>query len=109
MPDSDVDYMSYITNVGRVVAIGPCCWTRPEHKDKEGQQFDWVKVGDFVSYPKNGGSRRKYKGVSFVLLCDDEVNEKLQDPQTFDDDFYTLDVPQEHLEKYNTIYNKENK
>ena len=109
MPDSDIDFMNYVSNIGRVVAIGPCCWTRPEHRDVDGNRFDWVKVGDFISYPKNTGARRKFKGVSYVTLVDDEVVERLEDPQVFDDDFYTLDIPKEHLEKYNTIHKKENK
>lgn len=107
MPETDINYMSYVSNIARVVAIGPCCWTRPEHKNKDGERFDWVKVGDFVSYPKNAGSRRKFKGVSYVQLVDDEIVEQLPDPQVFDDDLYTLEIPQEHLELYNTIYKKE--
>lgn len=105
MPDSDIDHMAYVTNVARVVSVGPCCWTRPEHRIN-GEQQDWVKEGDFITFPKNSGARRKFKGVSYVLLVDDEVLEKLDDPQIFDDDFYTLDIPQEHLEKYNTVYKK---
>jgi co-chaperonin GroES (HSP10) len=106
IPDTELDFMSYLTNIGRVVSIGPCCWTRPEHKTSDGKQFDWVQVGDFVSYPKNTGAKRKFKGVSYVLLVDDEIVERLPDPQVFDDDFYKIDIPQEDLEKYNTIYKK---
>lgn len=106
LPDETIDYMSYLTNVGRVVAIGPCCWTRPEHRDQDGNRFDWVQVGDFVSYAKNSGAKRKFKGVSYTLLVDDEIVEKLPDPQMFDDDTYKIDIPQEHLEKYNSIYSK---
>ena len=107
VPDSEIDFMNYTTNIGRVIAVGPCCWTRPEHADKDGKQFDWVEVGDFVSYPKNVGARRKFKGVSYVLLVDDEIVEKLPDPQLFDNDFYKINIPQDHLEKYNTIFKKE--
>lgn len=107
-PDN-VDYMSHLTNIARVVSVGPTCWNRPEHRDKEGNQFDWLKEGDFITYPRNVGARRKFKGVSYVLLVDDEVTERLPDPQVFDDDLYKLDVPEEHLTKYNTVYNKESK
>ena len=106
IPDSEMEFMSYVTNIGRVVSVGPCCWTRPEHRDSEGTRFDWLKVGDFVSYPKNTGAKRTFKGVSYVLLVDDEVVEKLPDPQVFDDDYYKINIPQEDLEKYNTIHNK---
>ena len=106
MPDEDINYINYVSNVGRIVAVGPCAWTRPEHKNAEGERFEWAKVGDFVTYPKNTGARRKFKNVSFVLLCDDEIVEKLTDPQIFDDDIYTLDIPEDHLTKYNTIHKK---
>lgn len=106
IPKSELDFMAYQTNIGRVVSIGPCCWTRPEHRLSSGLYFPWLNVGDFVSFPKNVGAKRKFKGVSYVLLVDDEVVERLSDPQVFDDDFYKLDIPQEDLEKYNTIYKK---
>lgn len=106
--DETFDYMNYVTNIGRVVAMGPCCYQREEHKIN-GEQKNWVEVGDFVSFSKNVGSRRKFKGVSYVLLVDDDVLEKLPDPQVFDDGPYKLNVPLEHLEKYNTVYKKETK
>lgn len=106
IPDQEIDYMNYVSNIGRVVSVGPCCWTRPEHRDRDGNRFDWVEVGDFVAYPKNSGARRKFKGVSYILLVDDEIVEKLPDPQVFDDDFYKLDIPDEHLKMYNTIHSK---
>jgi co-chaperonin GroES (HSP10) len=105
---TELDFMNHVTNIGRVVAVGPCAWNRPEHRMKDGTQKDWVQVGDFVSYPKNVGSRRKYKGVSYVLLVDDEINEQLPDPQVFNEGFFKINIPQEHLEKYNTVYKKGN-
>ncbi len=107
MSNSDIDFLNHVTNIGRVVAIGKSCWTRPEHRNPGGQYDPWAKVGDFVSFPKNVGARRKFKGVSYVLLVDDEIVEQLPDPQVFDEGFYKLVIPQEHLEKYNTIHKKE--
>lgn len=108
MSQSDIDFLNHVTNIGRVVAVGQSCWTRSEHRNSEGDYAPWAKVGDFVSFPKNVGARRKFKGVSYVLLVDDEIVERLPDPQVFDDGFFQLNIPQEHLEKYNTIYKKEN-
>jgi co-chaperonin GroES (HSP10) len=102
MPGNELDFMNYVTNIGRVVSVGPCCWNRAEHKMKDGSQKDWVKPGDFVSFPKNVGQRRKFKGVSYVLLVDDEIVERLPDPQVFDDGFYKISIPEEDLVKYNT-------
>lgn len=103
--DKSLDIASVQTNIGRVVAMGPCCFSRADQRDIDGNQFNWVEVGDFISYPKNVGSRRKFKGVSYVLLMDDEVVEKLPDPQVFDDSFIKLDIPEDHMVKYNTIKN----
>src|ERR1035437_1372255 len=102
MPGSDIEYMNYFTNIGRVVSVGPCCWNRAEHKMKDGSQKDWAQVGDFVSYAKNVGNRRKFKGVSYVLLVDDEIVERLPDPQVFDDGYYHVNIPEADLVKYNT-------
>lgn len=98
--DEEVDFMSNLTNIGRVVSIGPCCWNRPHHKDKDGNKFDWVSVGDFVTYPRNVGARRKFKDVSFVLLCDEEIVERLVDPQVFNDSVFKVDIPDEELQTY---------
>lgn len=108
LPGSEVDFMNYVTNIGRVVAIGPACWNRVEHKNKEGTRFEWCKVGDFVSFPKNVGAKRKFKGVSFIILQDDEIVERLPDPQVFDNAYYSMDIPEEHMKLYNT-YKKETK
>ncbi len=104
MPDDHVDFLNYVTCIGRIVAVGPCCWNRPEHKNKEGQQEDWAKIGDFVTYPKNVGARRNFKGVSYVLLTDDDILETLPDPQVFDGDRYKVNIPEEHLTRYNTVH-----
>ena len=103
----EFNFLNHITNIGRVVDIGDCAWNRSEHKMKDGTQKDWLKVGDFVSYPRNTGARRKFKGVTYVLLVDDEICEQLPDPQIFDEGYYKIDIPQEHLEKYNTVFQKE--
>lgn len=103
---NDVEYGKHATNVARVVDIGPCAWNRSQHRDKDGNRFDWVQVGDFVSYPRHVGKMRNYKGVTFTVLADDEINERLVDPMVFGEDSrFVLQIPQEDLEKYNTIYN----
>ncbi len=103
--DDTMDSINHSSNIGRVVAVGPCCWTRPEHRTKDGEQKDWVEIGDFISFPRNVGAKRNFKGVSYVLLVDDEVVERLPDPQVMNEDTFTLDIPESHLKKYNTIKN----
>lgn len=106
LSSDDRDSLANVINIGRVVAIGKCAWNRSSHRDSEGNQFNWVEVGDFVSYPKHVGAKRKFKGVSFVVLSDDEITDFLPDPQVFDEtNAFTLEIPEDHLTKYNTIKN----
>lgn len=93
-------------NIGRIVKVGPCCWNERAHLDNEGTK-DWVpKEGDFITFARYKGLRRSFKGVTYVLLNDDDLLEKLPDPRVFDDtSVFSLNIPQEDLEKYNTIHN----
>ena len=106
LTSDDRNLVANLTNIGRVVSIGKCCWNRAMHTDREGKQSNWVEVGDFVSYPKHTGSKRKFKDVSYIILNYDEITDFLPDPQVYNDSGMKLNIPQEHLEKYNTIYNK---
>ena len=44
----------------------------------------WCKVGDFVCYGKMTGNKLRYKGVNFILLYDDQVIMKIEDPSDVD-------------------------
>jgi len=105
--DKEMDYVNHVTNIGRVVSVGASAYSKDDHKSFDGKQEQWVKPGDFVSFPKHAGSKRKFKGVSFIILVDDEIVERLPDPQIFDDGPYRIDIPEEDLKKYNTVYNTE--
>jgi len=105
MSSSDIDYTNNTTNIGRVVAIGPCCWSQPQHRNIHGEKFNWVEVGDFVSYPKHTGGKRKFKGVSFIILNDDEITDFLPDPLVFNEVGNQMNIPEDDLKKYNTVYN----
>lgn len=104
LASESIDYINGLVNVGRVVKIGPCAYMRPDHKIK-GEQKNWVEVGDFVSWPRHVGAKRKFKGVSFVVLNDDELVEKLPDPMVFNEESFQMEIPEEDLKNYNTIYN----
>ncbi len=104
----DIDYMHSVLNIGRIVGIGKSAFNRPHHRDVKGDQYDWVQVGDFISYPKHVGSKRKFKGISYIVLNDDEIDERLIDPLIFPEEgLYQINIPEDHLKKYNTIYNEE--
>jgi co-chaperonin GroES (HSP10) len=106
LTSNDAEYMRNATNVARVVAVGPSCWNRTQHRDRDGNVFEWVEVGEFISYPRYKGAMRNFKGVTFCVLNDDDIIEKLPDPIVFnDDDAYQLLIPEEDLIKYKTVYN----
>jgi co-chaperonin GroES (HSP10) len=103
---NDTEVQRNATNIARVVDVGPCAWNRSQHRNRDGYIFEWVQPGDFISYPRHVGKMRNYKGVTFVVLCDDEITERLVDPMVFhEDEHFNLNIPQADLEKYNTVYN----
>lgn len=105
--DETIDFANYRTNIGRVVAIGKSCWNRPEHRDSEGNRYEWCQIGDFVEWGSHIGKKRKFKGVSYIIVNDDEIISKLPDPIVYEEDTgdFLMDIPKEDLETYNTIYN----
>lgn len=102
-----IDFANYRTNIGRVVAVGKSCWNRPEHRDAEGNRYDWCKVGDFIEWGSHIGKKRKFKGISYIIINDDEMISRLPDPVVYEegDAKILMDIPKADLEKYNTIYN----
>ena len=83
IPDSTKDDISYLTTVGRVIALGDLAYLDKE-KFPAGA---WCKVGDYVSYGKLIGTKLFYKGVRFILLFDDQITMRLEDPKDLDPTF----------------------
>jgi co-chaperonin GroES (HSP10) len=71
LPNSTKDDMSYLTTIGKV-----------------------LKIGDYVCYAKHAGQKIQYKNVKMILLYDDQVIMKVQDPKFLDPTF--------NLTKYST-------
>ena len=105
--DDTIDTANYRTNIGRVVSIGKSCWNRPEHRDSEGNRYEWCKVGDFIEWGSHIGKKRKFKGVGYIIINDDEILSVLPDPVVYKDDEGSgtigINIPDEDLKKYNTI------
>ena len=83
IPDSTRDDMSYLTTVGRVIAVGDLAYI-DKNKFPTGA---WCKVGDYVSYGKHLGTKLCYKGVRFILLFDDQITMRVQDAKDLDPTF----------------------
>lgn len=75
LPDQTKEDANYLNTIGRVVAIGPLAWKRPDY-EIEGP---WCAIGDYVLFPKFGGGRIIYGGVKYVLINDDEVQAVVPD------------------------------
>lgn len=80
IPDATLDYIDLIRSVGRVLAIGPLAYTRPDMGDEP-----WCKVGDFVLYGRYAGAKISYGGVKLLFLNDDEVITTVKDPSKLND------------------------
>ena len=83
IPDSTKDDMAYLTTVGKVLTMGNLAYL---DKDKF-PAGAWCNVGDYVCYGKHIGSKLFYKGVRLILLFDDQIIMRVEDPKDLDPTF----------------------
>ena len=83
LPDSTREDISYITTVGRVLKLGELAYQDPD-KFPNGA---WCKKNDYIAYGKHVGQKLFYKGVRLLLLFDDQVIMKVEDPTDLDPTF----------------------
>ena len=80
LPDSVKDDVAYLTTVGKVLAIGDL-----SYKDKDKfPNGKWCDVGDYVCYARHAGQKLYYKGVRLLLLFDDQIMMKVDEPTNLD-------------------------
>jgi co-chaperonin GroES (HSP10) len=80
MPDKVVDDIAYLTTIGKVLALGDLAY-QDKVKFPKGA---WCDVGDYVCYGKFTGQKMSYKGYKLLLVFDDQVIMKVQDPSVLD-------------------------
>ena len=83
LPNSTKEDMSYLTTVGKVIKIGNLAYN---DKDKF-PKGPWCKEGDYICYAKHAGQKIQYKEVKMILLYDDQVIMKVEDPKYLDPTF----------------------
>ena len=83
LPNSTKDDMSYLTTIGKVIKIGDLAYNDNEKFPKG----PWCQLGDYVCYAKHAGQKIQYKNVKMILLYDDQVIMKVQDPKFLDPTF----------------------
>lgn len=80
IPDSLKDDMAYLTTVGRVLAVGDAAYLDKERYPNGA----WCKVGDYVCYGKNVGTKLYYKGVHLIIIYEDQIKMIVSDPKELD-------------------------
>ena len=83
LPNSTKDDMSYLTTIGEVIKIGDLAYNDNEKFPKG----PWCQLGDYICYAKHAGQKIQYKNVKMILLYDDQVIMKVQDPKFLDPTF----------------------
>ena len=84
MPDQYADDAKYLTNVGRVYKVGDLAYQEAKPGENRFGNRMWCQEGDHVVWRKHGGSKIVYKGVIFVILNDDEILMRLENPEDID-------------------------
>ena len=76
-PDQMVKYDELLSTVLFVVELGPDCYS-----DKERfPNGPWCKVGDFVMFRPNTGTRFKVNGSEYRIMNDDSIEAVVADPR----------------------------
>nr|ASN63317.1 co-chaperonin GroES [uncultured virus] len=76
LPDQFVDNSQLATVVGYVLKVGPLCF-QDKTKFPNGP---WCKEGDWVIFPRYGGSRFRIDGGEVRIMNDDEILATILDP-----------------------------
>ena len=83
IPNSTKEDMSYLTTIGKVIKVGELAYNDTDKFSKG----PWCTLGDYVCYAKHAGQKIQYKNVKMLLLYDDQVIMKVQDPKYLDPTF----------------------
>ena len=83
IPNSTREDMSYLTTVGKVIKLGSLAYNDTDKFPKG----PWCKEGDYICYAKHAGQKIQYKEVKMILLYEDQVIMKVQDPKFLDPTF----------------------
>ena len=80
LPEKARDDIAYLTTVGRVLKVGTLAY-------EDTSKFlagPWCRVGDYVCYQKLVGTKFVYKRLKMLLLFDDQILMKIDNPEDLD-------------------------
>jgi len=80
LPDSVKDDVAYLTTVAKVLKLGDLAY-KDEVKFPLGA---WCEEDDYICFGKFNGQKFVYKGAKLLLLFDDQVIMKVEDPAYLD-------------------------
>lgn len=78
MPDVSVEAEEYLVYIGKVLRMGPLCYS-PERPAFEGGA-PWCKVGDWIAFGQHAGQAIEIFGERFKILNDDSVMAVIPEP-----------------------------
>lgn len=84
LPDSVTEDLAFLTNVSRVLKVGPQAFKSDKFEGDEWCENGSIKVGDFVLHGKFDGEKIKYKGVNLCLIKDIHVKMRVGNPEDLD-------------------------
>jgi co-chaperonin GroES (HSP10) len=80
LPDKTKDDIAYLTTIGKVLKLGKLAYN-----EKDKYPFGaWCKENDYVCYGKHSGQKFVYKGVRLLLLFDDQIIMRVENPKDLD-------------------------
>lgn len=84
LPDQVKDDVQQLTNVARVLAVGPEAY--------KGERFaePWCKVGDYVVFQKFRGSKILVQNIPVTLIADDEVLMVVESPEEINNSMFNF-------------------
>ena len=84
LPDKVKDDVAYLTTVGKVLKQGDLAY-KDEEKFPLGP---WCNTGDYICYAKYTGQKFMYKGLKLLLIFDDQVIMKVEQPSLLDPTYH---------------------
>jgi len=67
------------SNVGRLIGLGSACFKGDQFKDWS--EEDKPKIGEWITYKVNAGPVTKFRGIDIIVMYDDAINMKIDDPE----------------------------
>jgi len=80
LPDQFRDDVKYLTTVGRVLTVGETAY-KDTNKFPNGV---WCAKDDYVAYGRHVGHKFVYMGIRLILLFDDQIIMKVENPAYLD-------------------------